>query len=58
MKLIKSKLGATSFFGKKISHIISSENFQKISKILGTWHSIQVHYLERAKNQQVLGKLL
>jgi hypothetical protein len=54
-KIGKSKLSATSNFGKKTKHVISGINIIIKSEILDTWHSIQVHYLERDKNQQVLG---
>jgi hypothetical protein len=36
---------------------ISGPNFKIILKKLDTWHSIQVHSLEKANNQQIFGKL-
>jgi hypothetical protein len=57
LKARKSKLSATSFIGKNITIVFQVQILEVISKKLDTWHSIQVHSLERAKNQQVLGKL-
>jgi hypothetical protein len=53
----RSKLSATSSFGKNTNHNIKDKNFIIISEILDMWNSIQVRYLERDKNQQVLERL-
>jgi hypothetical protein len=56
-KLGMSKLSSTSSFGNKIDHTILGKNFRIISKTLDMWHSIHVFYLERDKNQHILGRL-
>jgi hypothetical protein len=40
LKTEKSKLSATSCFGKKIDYSISGKYFSNRSKILDMWHSI------------------
>jgi hypothetical protein len=49
-----SKLSATSSSVNNIGHTISNKTFRIISEILNTCHSIQVLYVKREKNQQVL----